>query len=88
MRDGRKPLRQVVADNVRRLRRDRRLTQEALAHEAGLHRTFIGQVERACSNVSLDNVERIATTLHVDAFRLLIPHGAANPDRDPKPSGS
>lgn len=73
MHDSGKLLRQVVADNIRRARRSRNLSQEALAHEAGLHRTFIGHVERAASNISIDNLEKLAGALGLPAFELLIP---------------
>lgn len=72
MRDSEKLLRRVVANNIRQVRQGRDLTQEALAHEAGLHRTFIGHVERAESNLSIDNLERLANALGVPAFQLLI----------------
>lgn len=64
--------REVLALNIIRLRAKRGLTQEALAFEAGLHRTFIAHVERQVRNISLDNIERIAKALDVsiaDLFR-------------------
>jgi transcriptional regulator with XRE-family HTH domain len=48
-------------------------SQEALAFEAGLHRTFIAHVERQARNISLDNLERIAIALGVQAYELLMP---------------
>lgn len=48
-------------------------SQEALAFECGLHRTFIGHVERQVRNISLDNIERIAVALGVPVFELLKP---------------
>ena len=48
-------------------------SQEALAFETGLHRTFIGHVERQVRNISLDNIERIAGALGVPVFELLKP---------------
>lgn len=40
-------------------------SQEALAFEAGLHRTFVAHVERQARNISVDNIERIAVALGV-----------------------
>jgi len=48
-----------------RLRADRGWSQEALAFEAGLHRTFVAHVERQARNISLDNIERLAIALGV-----------------------
>jgi len=56
-------LREVLAGNVRRARAERGISQEALADLAGLHRTFVGFVERAETNISLDNLEKIANAL-------------------------
>ncbi len=56
---------------MRRYRANLRLSQDALAHEAGLHRTFVGAVERAERNISVDNIEKLAVALGVDAFELL-----------------
>jgi transcriptional regulator with XRE-family HTH domain len=65
------PLRDVLAKNMRRLRAVRRLSQEALAHECGMNRTYLSAVERAERNVSIDNIARIATGLQVDPWKLL-----------------
>jgi transcriptional regulator with XRE-family HTH domain len=71
MPGGEKNLRLRVAANIRRLRRGLNWSQEALAHEAGLHRTFIGQVERGESNISIDNLELIAKALKLDACEVV-----------------
>jgi transcriptional regulator with XRE-family HTH domain len=82
MADGAKRLRHVAAANIRSCRLAAGWSQEALAHEAGLHRTFIGHVERGNTNVSIDNLERIATALKAPAFELLKPDGAQISARD------
>ncbi len=63
--------RELLALNVLRWRNERGWSQEALAFEAGLHRTFIAHVERQARNISIDNVERIAIALGVPIADLL-----------------
>jgi transcriptional regulator with XRE-family HTH domain len=53
------------ADRVRELRRKQGLSQEELADRANLHHTYIGAIERAEQNVSIDNIHHIAKALHV-----------------------
>jgi len=64
-------LREVVAKNVRLIRNKLGLNQEQLAEEAGLHRTYIGSIERAERNVSIDNIEKLARALKVEPKDLL-----------------
>jgi transcriptional regulator with XRE-family HTH domain len=66
-------IRKRFGDRVRALRNDRGWSQEALADRAGLHRTYIGSVERAEQNVSLVNIERLAATLGVSLAELFAP---------------
>ncbi len=65
------PWRDILAKNMRRLRAARGLSQEALAHECGINRTYLSAVERAERNVSIDNIGRIATGLGVEPWTLL-----------------
>ena len=67
------PARELLALNVIRLRGQLGWSQEALAFEAGLHRTFIAHVERQARNISLDNIEKIAKALGVRMHELLMP---------------
>jgi transcriptional regulator with XRE-family HTH domain len=51
---------------VREERRKQRLSQEQLAEIAGLHRTYIGMIERAEKNITLTNVNKICRALSID----------------------
>jgi transcriptional regulator with XRE-family HTH domain len=68
-------LRQRFADNICELRKSRGLTQEELAEEAGLHRTYVGSVERGERNVTIDSMYRLAGALDVSVWSLLHPDG-------------
>jgi transcriptional regulator with XRE-family HTH domain len=61
----------IFAKNVRVRRHDRALSQERLAELSGLHRTYVGSVERGERNVSIDNMERLAVALDVSVADLL-----------------
>ena len=65
--------RALLASHVVMLRRRAGLSQEALALEAGLHRTFVAHVERGARNLSIDSVEKLAHGLRVPPVVLLAP---------------
>jgi len=65
--------RQILAGNLRTLRLAKGWSQEYLALETGLDRTFISHVERGARNISLDNIDKLAVALSVPAYRLLWP---------------
>jgi transcriptional regulator with XRE-family HTH domain len=65
------PLRDILARNMRLLRAKRGLTQEALAYECVVNRTYLSAVERSERNVSIDNIARIAKGLKIEPWRLL-----------------
>ncbi len=60
-----------MARNVRLLRAERGLSQEALAQEAGVNRTYLSDIERGTRNVSIDNLSRLAKALNVPVWSLL-----------------
>lgn len=59
-------LRQLFALNLRRLRHAKKLSQEALAHDAGIDRAYLSRVERSVTYVGLEIIERLAAVLEVD----------------------
>lgn len=63
--------RRTFASNLKRVRAERGLSQERLAELSGLHRTYIGSIERAERNISIDNMARIARALKVSLPSLL-----------------
>ena len=63
----------IFANNVKKYRAVKGLSQEALADLSGLHRTYISAIERERRNISIENIENIASALDVDAYQLLIP---------------
>lgn len=65
-------LRQVLAQNIRQLRAHLGVSQEELAHMAKVHRTYMGSIERAEQNISIDNIEKIAKALGVKPYQLLM----------------
>jgi len=60
----------IFGKRVRTLRLARGWSQEQLAFEAGLNRTYLGGVERGERNISLENIHRIAAALAVDVKKL------------------
>lgn len=67
----------TIASNVRRARKESGLSQEELAHEAGVDRTYVSQVERRKRNLTVIVLARLAKALGTTPDRLLLP----DPDR-------
>ena len=63
--------RRIFAENLRKARLVKKLSQEDLAELSGLHRTYVGSVERAERNVSIDNMERLSAAVGVSLPDLL-----------------
>jgi len=66
-------VRQVFGRRIRDLRIERRLSQEALAERAGLHRNYVGGVERGERNVAIVNIVKLAASLDLSLAELFAP---------------
>ncbi|MGE3871344.1 MAG: helix-turn-helix domain-containing protein [Parvibaculaceae bacterium] len=64
-------IREEFARNLRRVRRLRGLSQEALAHDAGVDRTYISALERSVYSATIDMIEKLAAVLAVEPAELL-----------------
>ena len=64
-------LTRILATNVRGFRHAKKLSQEELAELCGLHRTYIGSVERGERNATLSTLETLATALGISVIELL-----------------
>ncbi len=69
-------LQRVLGLNLRAYRRERGLSQERFAEVLGVHRTYIGGLERGERNLTLKSVERIAANLRIDPMELLAPRNS------------
>lgn len=59
-----------VAKNLQRIRRDKAMTQEELAHKAKIHQTYLSGLETGKRNPSIGVLERVARALDIDIARL------------------
>lgn len=62
-----------ISSNLKHLRQERGLSQERLTEMADFHRTYVSQLERCVTNISIDGLERLALALNVDVLDLLQP---------------
>ena len=67
------PAKALFGLRLRAARVEMALSQEELADQADLHRTYIGQVERGERNISVDNMEKLAEAVGQDLWRMLQP---------------
>jgi transcriptional regulator with XRE-family HTH domain len=72
-------LQKTVGRNLRAHREARGLSQEAFADVLGVHRTYMGGIERGERNLTLKSVERIAECIDVDPLTLLQPADGSEP---------
>jgi len=64
-------VRQRNSSNIKRLRHDRRLSQKQLAELAYFHRTYVSQLERRVTNITIEGPQRHAGALDADISELL-----------------
>ncbi|MCJ2100025.1 helix-turn-helix transcriptional regulator [Methylobacterium sp. E-046] len=76
-----------VAWNLRRLRVERGITQEGLAVDAGVDRTYVSGIERREFNPTVDLLDRLAMALAVDILDLLAVPAADEAEPSPLPAG-
>jgi transcriptional regulator with XRE-family HTH domain len=80
--------RRRISENVRRLRKERGLSQEEMAELADFHRTYVSQLERCITNISVDGLERLSFALGVDICDLLAPVAVGSQNKKGDRSGS
>lgn len=64
-------IRETLSRNIKRYRKEQNLSQEEFADIVGIHRTYIGSIERCERNVSIDNIEKISKAMGISASDLL-----------------
>lgn len=62
----------VFGDNLKKYRTAIGISQEAFADKCGMHRTYISAIECYRRSISLENVQRIATALNIETYKLFI----------------
>lgn len=62
----------VFGSNVKKYRTALGISQEAFAEKCGLHRTYISAIECYRRSISLENIQRIADALEIEAFMLFV----------------
>lgn len=65
----------VFGSNVKSYRQALGISQEAFAERCGLHRTYISAIECFRRSISLENIQRIADALGIDAYKLFMEEG-------------
>ena len=62
----------IFGSNLRKYRKLKCLSQEKLAEIAGLHRTYISDIERFKRSISLENIQKISEALKIEAYKLFL----------------
>ncbi|DAB30927.1 MAG TPA: transcriptional regulator [Sulfurimonas sp. UBA12504] len=66
-----KNLQQIFANNILLIRKEMGLSQEDFATKIGIHRTYMGKIERGESNITFNTLQNIATSLNIEPYKLL-----------------
>ena len=77
----------ALGQRIRDLRTEQGYSQEAFADKCGVHRTFMGTVERGESNLSFQNIARVASTLGITLSALFVDIEARSETLRAKPAG-
>ena len=64
-------IREILGTKIKKVRQKKKMSQEDLAFESELHRTYISDIERGSRNVSIKNIEKIAKALKVSLKELM-----------------
>lgn len=62
----------VFGDNLRKYRTAMGLSQESFAEKCSMHRTYISAIECYRRSISLENIQRIADALEIEAYKLFV----------------
>ena len=79
--DSYESLRSTLATNIKRERKIRKLSQEKLALNADVNRTFVSQIERKIGNPSLHTLSRLADHLGIPCHELLVDESNSSVDK-------
>ena len=77
-----------LSSNLKNKRKSMKLTQEAFAQLCGLHRTYIGAIERAERNITLSTLESIAQAIECSPYELIKPNARRSTKAKTKPTKS
>ncbi len=72
-------LRRAVGGNLRAIRKAQRLTQERFGYRYGYQRSWVGKVENAKQNLTMDSIQQLADRLEMEVFVLVRRLGEAHP---------
>lgn len=74
----------LFGQNLKKIRLEKKISQEELAFRSGLHRTYVSSVERGERNISIENIQKLANALDV-SIKSLIPDAPFLPSSPNRP---